>query len=238
MDRDAVAAIAALDDDVRRALFEHVRAAGRPVTRDDAAGAVGVSRNLAAFHLDKLVDLGLLRSGFAGGRARRVGRAPRQYEPTNTEISVQVPARSPELLAAILVDVLADTAADDPARAAAAASARRRGARFAEGARHRHARPGRLGVDRAMRIAATVLEDEGFEPYEEDGAIRLRNCPFHPLARQAPEFVCGLNREYLDGVVTGLGAQGCLSVELAPREGECCVRLYPRATRVGNRPGR
>ena len=33
MDRQAVAAIAALDDDVRRALYEHVRSVGAPVTR-------------------------------------------------------------------------------------------------------------------------------------------------------------------------------------------------------------
>src|SRR4051812_23000871 len=60
MARAAVAAIAALEDDVRRALFEHVRGAAQPVTRESAAAAIGISRNLAAFHLDKLVELGLL----------------------------------------------------------------------------------------------------------------------------------------------------------------------------------
>src|SRR5205809_883694 len=72
MDRAAVAAIAALDDDVRRALYEHVRAAGAPVTRQEAATGVGISRKLAAFHLDKLVELGVLRSGFGPPSGRRV----------------------------------------------------------------------------------------------------------------------------------------------------------------------
>src|SRR3954470_17350952 len=77
MDRAALAAIAALDDDVRRALYEHVRAAGVPVTREGAANAVGISRKLAAFHLDKLVELGVLRSGFGPASERRGGRGPR-----------------------------------------------------------------------------------------------------------------------------------------------------------------
>ena len=44
MDRAAVAAIAALEDDLRRALYEHVCEAPRPVTRDEAAQAVNASR--------------------------------------------------------------------------------------------------------------------------------------------------------------------------------------------------
>src|SRR3954447_20898917 len=98
MDRAAVAAIAALDDDVRRGLYEHVRGAGAPVTREEAATAVGISRKLAAFHLDKLVELGLLRSGFGPRSDRRVGRAPRLYQPATQDIAVRVPERSPELL--------------------------------------------------------------------------------------------------------------------------------------------
>src|SRR5690349_8929404 len=105
MDRAAVAAVAALDDDVRRRLYEFVRAAGAPVTREAAATGVGISRKLAAFHLDKLVELGLLRSGFGPG-PRRVGRAPRWYEPGPREVAVTVPERTPEVLAEILVDAV------------------------------------------------------------------------------------------------------------------------------------
>ena len=225
MDRAAVAAIAALDDDVRRALYEHVRAAQEPVTREDAAAAVGISRKLAAFHLDRLVEAGLLRSGFESGRARRVGRAPRVYQRADVDIAVQVPDRAPDVLAAILVDAVAGQ------RAAAARSmdvAREHG-RALGGASREALRPGRLGVERARTLLQDVLAREGFEPYRDGPALRLRNCPFHPLAERDPQFVCGLNHAYLSGLVEGLGADGPIAAELAPRPGECCVALRPAA---------
>ena len=57
--------------------------------------------------------------------------------------------------------------------------------------------------------------------------MRLRNCPFHPMAARAPGLVCGLNHAYLGGVVEGLGAGDRVVAELVPREGECCVELRP-----------
>jgi predicted ArsR family transcriptional regulator len=75
-----------------------------------------------------------------------------------------------------------------------------------------------------------VLAEQGFEPYAHDTAIRLRNCPFHPLAAQDPEFVCGLNRAYLHGVLDGIGAADRIGAELAPRPGECCVEFRPVST--------
>lgn len=226
VDRNAVAAIAALDDDVRRGLYEYVRAAGAPVTRECAADAVGISRKLAAFHLDKLVDLGLLESGFSAAEVRRVGRAPRVYQPTGTEISVQVPERTPELLAGILVEAVTGQRDGENGTAAAMRVARSRGT--AAGSRARsHTRAGRIGAERAIAVAEELLTEHGFEPYRVDGVVRLRNCPFHPLAAKSPEFVCGLNHEYLAGVLDGIGADGRIIAELAPRPGECCVQIRP-----------
>jgi predicted ArsR family transcriptional regulator len=226
MDRAAVAAIAALDDDIRRALFEYVRGAGEPVTRESAAAAVGISRKLAAFHLDKLVDLGLLRSGFGRAGVGKVGRAPRRYEPADTDIAVRVPERAPELLATILVDALSGERQEERGSDAAMRVAREHGAAAGADVRER-ARPGRIGAERSVSLACEMLAEHGFEPYREGAAVRLRNCPFHPLAARAPEFVCGLNREYLAGVLAGLGADGRLVAELAPRPGECCVEIRP-----------
>jgi predicted ArsR family transcriptional regulator len=229
MDRSAVAAIAALDDDVRHALYAHIRGAGTPVTREGAAEAVGISRKLAAFHLDKLVELGVLRSGFATGSVRRVGRVPRVYEPADADIAVHVPERTPELLAGILVEAVVGTdesESDPQAQQAARRVAHRRGVALGRRARN-DARPGRLGVERATALASEVLAAEGFEPYRVGPTVRLRNCPFHPLAATATEFVCGLNREYLAGLVEGIGADSRLVAELAPRTGECCVAIGP-----------
>ena len=226
MDRAAVAAIAALDDDVRRALYEQVRAAGAPVTREAAAAAVGISRKLAAFHLDKLVDLGVLRSGFGPAAGRRVGRAPRLYEPATEDIAVRVPERNPELLASILVEAVSTERDDERAEDAVLRVARERG--VALGATERvRLRGSRVGSERALTTSAELLARHGFEPFREEGSVRLRSCPFHPLAGMAPSLVCGLNRAYLAGMVEGLDADDRVAAELAPRQGECCVELRP-----------
>ena len=222
-----MAAIAALDDDVRRALYEHVRAAGAPVTREEAATAVGISRKLAAFHLDKLVDLGVLRSGFGPATDRRVGRAPRRYEPAEQDIAVRVPERSPELLASILVEAVTTERADERAEEAVLRVARERGVELGAAERAR-VRGGRVGAERALATSAELLARQSFEPFREEGSVRLRSCPFHPMAGMAPALVCGLNRAYLAGVVEGLDAGDRVCVDLAPRAGECCVELRPR----------
>ena len=226
MDRAALAAIAALDDDVRRALYEHVRAAGVPVTREGAASAVGISRKLAAFHLDKLVELGVLRSGFGPAAERRVGRAPRLYEPAGEDLAVRVPERSPELLASILVEAVTTERPDERAEDAVLRVARDRGA-YVGAAERARLRGGRVGAERALATSAELLARQGFEPFREEGSVRLRNCPFHPMAGMAPGLVCGLNRAYLAGLVEGLEAGDRVSAELAPRAGECCVELRP-----------
>ena len=229
VDRAAVAAIAALDDDVRRALYEHVRAAGTPVTREEAATAVGISRNLAAFHLDKLVELGVLSSGFAPATDRRVGRTPRRYEPARQDIAVRVPERSPELLASILVEAVTAELPTERAEDAVLRVAHERGAALGAAQRAR-LRGGRVGPERALAASEELLAAQGFEPFREEGSVRLRNCPFHPMAGVAPALVCGLNRAYLAGLLEGLDAADRVAAELAPRPDECCVELRPSHT--------
>ena len=229
-ERPSIAAVAALDDDVRHALYRCVRDARRPITREQAAAAVGISRKLAAFHLDKLVAVGLLRTRYeSAGTPRRVGRAPKVYELSGDDVSVCVPARRPVLLAEILLDaVLTARASEEPDRAARRV-ARGYGERLGAAEREQ-VRPGRLGAERALALAGTVCERYGFEPGPSDaGAVRLRNCPFHPLAARAPELVCAVNHEFLSGLLDGLGARGVDAV-LEPSPGECCVELRRSAT--------
>ena len=49
--RDPIEAIGALAEPTRRRLYELVVVADEPVGRDDAVAALGISRELAAFHL-------------------------------------------------------------------------------------------------------------------------------------------------------------------------------------------
>src|SRR5215203_2896975 len=76
-----IGAISTLDDPVRARLYAAVRGAGVPLTREDAAAQAGISRKLAAFHLEKLVDAGLLESRADDRVPRRVGRTPKAYVP-------------------------------------------------------------------------------------------------------------------------------------------------------------
>lgn len=223
LDGAAVAAVAALDDDLRRRLYSYVRQARRPIARDEAAAAAGISRKLAAFHLDKLVDTGLLTFRFDTLGGPKVGRKPKLYEPSPAEIRVQLPPRRHDLLADILADAVL-TPEPSPGEAALRV-ARSRGEQAGADERAR-LRPGRLGTERALTVASTLVAEYGFEPSRDaPTCVRLRNCPFHPLAAKAPELVCGINQAFLSGVLAGLEAPSVEAV-LAPGAAECCVELH------------
>lgn len=225
----AIRAIAALDDDLRWGMYEFIRAARRPVTRDEAAAAVGISRKLAAFHLDKLVDAGALRARpQPADGTRRVGRVPKVYEPSGTDIRVSIPQRRHDILAGILLGAVVSEGHGENARDAARRVARDHGKQIGAEERQR-VRPGRLGAERALTLTSKLLAERGFEPARESPAcLRLRNCPFHPLTARAPDLVCGLNLAFLTGMVDGLQASTVAAV-LDPRAGECCVELRVRA---------
>ena len=219
---EALAAIAKLADPVRRQVFDLVRQARAPLTRDQVATAAGISRNLAAFHLDKLVNAAFLRAELAA-KSGRLGRRPKVYSLSDREISVTIPARDYALAAEVFADALAsiDPQTATPAIAsAAAARGRERGERAASSLR------GRLGRERALTATDSVLEDAGFGPVRRGpGELELTNCPFHRLAQRNRLLACRLNQAYVTGIVEGLGGAHVLRVELAPAPDRCCVRL-------------
>jgi predicted ArsR family transcriptional regulator len=223
----AIDSVSVLSEDSRRRMFTFIRRAGRAVTRDEAAASVGISSKLAAFHLDKLVDAGLLRARYeTPGGIRKVGRRPKVYEPTGAQITVNIPDRRHELLADLLLDAVLTEEDDENATQAAMRTAEVRGRRLGEAARQKN-RPGRLGPERGLTACEGLLEEYGYEPVREAPTrLRLRNCPFHPLAAKAPDLVCGMNQAFLRGYLTGLEVNGLKAV-LAPEPGECCVRLDP-----------
>jgi predicted ArsR family transcriptional regulator len=216
---DRWSAVAALTDRSRRALYAYVCDAGRPVNREEAAEATGVSRGLAAFHLDKMVEVGLLAASYQApaGQPRGRGRTPKVYVPAGDGVAVTLPERRYELIAEILAAAVA--AEPDPTgtgggpyRAAEAARAQAFAHGHAVGA----------GPPPGTDLLAT-LRDLGFEPERRGGEVVLRNCPFHALAQRHTALVCGLNEAFLTGLVAGAGAD--LDARLAPGSGACCVRL-------------
>jgi predicted ArsR family transcriptional regulator len=228
LDRDAEA-LQVLGDELRRKLYLFVRAQGRPVSRDEAATATGISRKLAAFHLDKLVDRGLLTHTYArppGRGGRGAGRSAKYYETSNRRIDVTIPERRYDLLGSVFLRALRSLRRGEAGENAARRVAGERGMEIGRTERQRRGIP-RPGPERAMAVTAAVLEGMGYEPYRDDvGCLRLRSCPFHEFAEQERELVCGMNERMIEGVVRGLG-NDTLGVALEQVPGECCVRIEP-----------
>ncbi len=215
---DDIKRIATLDDPVRRRLHDFVRSQDEPVSRDAAAKAARISRSLAAYHLDKLVDEGFLETSYARPEGRSgpgAGRPAKLYAPADDEVAATVPARDYEFAA----ELFADAAEADPTGTVAEA--------VRDTARANGRELGRGGSQRALR---TALAERGYEPYEdEEGSIRLRNCPFHRLASEHRDLVCGMNEAFLEGLLEGHGDED-LEASLDPRPGRCCVVIKPVAT--------
>jgi predicted ArsR family transcriptional regulator len=217
-----VAAVAALAEPTRRRLYDHVAGQPGPVSRDEAAAAVAVPRATAAFHLDRLVDDGLLEAHFerrTGRTGPGAGRPAKLYRRADCAVEISFPARHYDLAGDLLAAAMA--AAEESGESPRAALARL--------AYDRGRQLGEVGPVADGRTAALrVLEEHGFEPRLEDGGIALANCPFHALAREHTELVCGMNLRLLEGVLDGV-ASADLAARLQPSPGRCCVRLEPTA---------
>ncbi|MUL85793.1 MULTISPECIES: metalloregulator ArsR/SmtB family transcription factor [unclassified Mycolicibacterium] len=208
----AMSALSTLDDPLRRELYQLVADTDGPVSREDAAAAAGIGRTLAAYHLDKLADADLLAVTYQrpdGRGGPGAGRPAKLYSLTDRELVVSVPPRDYRLLAGILVtSIEQDT--DGTVRAVVDQVARDAGAEAAHGA------DGDL-------IAA--LRDCGYLPHpDSDGGISLRNCPFHAVAKDHLDVVCGLNLELIRGAIAGSSSKDA-QAELNPRPGHCCVQV-------------
>jgi predicted ArsR family transcriptional regulator len=218
--------LATLEDDLRRRMYLFVRRQAAPVSREEVGDALGVSRKLAAFHLDKLADEGLLIFHFErppGRSGPGAGRPAKVYEPSDDELEVSIPERRYDVMGTMLVDAVRTGAPGQSPLEHAAATARQAGEQLGQEVRQAH-RLGRPGPERTLTAAQGVLEEHGFEPHRQGGELRLRNCPFHALSRYAPEVVCTLNHAFIDGMVRGLGNDR-VEVSLEPMPRQCCVVL-------------
>ena len=105
-DLAALNGLSHLDDPLRRQLYEYVIESDGPVSREQAAAAASIGRTLAAYHLDKLAEAGLLTVSYqrpAGRGGPGAGRPAKLYTRAAQEITVSVPPRDYELLARLLV---------------------------------------------------------------------------------------------------------------------------------------
>lgn len=219
--------VAALDEPVRRRLYRYVVGRGGDVSRDEAARAVRVSRGLAAFHLDKLVEADLLQATFrrlSGRSGPGAGRPSKLYRRASSQFDLSVPQRRYELAAHVLAQALGDLGSRGSVEALRSA-ARDWGKRLAQ-------EPSIGGsLAHPVRRAAHALAVLGFDPRRTpDGDTVLRNCPFDSLQAECRDLTCGMNLALIEGLLSGLGLEG-VDARLAPLEGRCCVVLRDGPTR-------
>ncbi len=210
---DVLDVLCSLDDNVRRTCYQHVRQANAPVTRAQVADAVGIAVGLAAFHLDKLVEVGLLTADYLGMPGRAGGRPAKRYRPSDLALQVTLPPRRYDVLARVLAE--AASGGEDHG-----AVGRRVGAEIG----HAHKRG-----TRTSRIRE-ALGELGFEPSNAADPLVQRNCPFAAAQQVAPLLVCQVNHAIVDGLLDAVGAQSSHQAVLAPADGRCCVLVKPRTT--------
>ncbi len=222
-----IAGVASLAEPQRRALYRFVVERGEAISKDEAAAAMGVARSVAAFHLDRLVTDGLLTTEFrrlTGRQGPGAGRPAKLYRRAEGELSVSLPARQYDLAAGLLAAAVSDaTHTGTPVGEALTRVATERGRALGERARtEAGTRPRRRAL---VDSALAVLEGQGYEPRRHGSEVVLANGPFHALAEEQRDLVCGMNHDLLCGMVDAIG-DDVLSARLEPSAGNCCVRLY------------
>ena len=224
----SISGIAALDQPMRRSLYRLLAAAnGSWTSRDEASDALDIARPVAAFHLDRLVDAGVLETRFerrTGRSGPGAGRPSKLYRPVDGELSASVPARHYDLAASLLATAVVEaTRTTRPVAQCVHDVAHAAGRRIGADA---HARTGDERHDDPGQVIVDILRDYGYEPEpDDDREIALANCPFHRLAEQQRDLVCGMNLDFLSGIVDGLELGDALTARLQPEPGVCCVRV-------------
>lgn len=236
--QDPVAAVALLGEPNRRRLYELVMSSHEAVGRDDAASTLGMSRELAAFHLDRLVEGGLLEHEYRRRSQRRgpgAGRPAKLYRRAARELSLSLPARDYERAAHVFAEALGRLEGST-GLAMVADVARSRGSEIGAMARKRAAiRPSRRRLTAAL---LEVLDDAGYEPVRDAASrsIQLTNCPYRSLTDSHRAVTCGMNTAWAEGLATALGGSA-FTVEFQPTPDQCCVVLREAPRGGGGKQG-
>jgi predicted ArsR family transcriptional regulator len=210
-----VTSIALLADPIRWALYRFVAESEDYVGRDEAARVVGARRPLVAYHLDRLAEEGLLEVDFrrlSGRQGPGAGRTAKVYRRSDRQIDLTLPPRRYRRVGRILAAAL-ERLPEEARGLAVAEAARQEGARLAAAD---------AGNNDGLPTLLASLSRHGYEPVATDGQVRLRNCPFHLLAQQHRELVCGINVELIGALKDNLAFVDFEAV-YNPRPGWCCV---------------
>ncbi len=212
---DQVKAVAALENVISQNIYRLVIDKGW-VSRDEAAEALDLARSVAAFHLEKLVDTGLLKVRYerrTGRTGPGAGRPSKLYGRSELDFDISLPPRRYDFAGALLAEAvtLAEGTGTPIGKAVSVVS---REAGELAGANCE-----------GSRDLFAVLERQGYQPKMQGQMIKLLNCPFDALAQKHRGLVCGMNIDFLKGIVTGMGIAAVFAPRLTPEPGYCCVRF-------------
>jgi predicted ArsR family transcriptional regulator len=219
--------LALLAEPTRRSLYLYVTSQPHDVGRDEAAAAAGASRAQAAFHLDRMVEGGLLEASYrrlSGRKGPGAGRPDKLYRRSSRQHDVSLPPRDYELAADLLARAM-----EEPRGWGSRSSLGEVAGRFGQtiGADIRSRLGRRASRERALGAVAEALGRRGYQPYRRGAELRLRNCPFRALADAHRDLVCGMNLSLISGVVGGMEAAD-LEARREVVPGQCCVTIAPR----------
>ncbi|ETW21317.1 helix-turn-helix transcriptional regulator [Mycobacterium gastri] len=221
LERNA-AGIGALADPVRHRLYDYVCSQPGPVSRDQAADALGIAHHQAKFHLDRLTAEGLLETDYArvtGRSGPGAGRTAKLYRRARRDIAVSLPQREYELAGRLMAAAIARSATTgEPAVEVLNQVAHDYGQTIGNGV----AKPADAAA--ALEVVLRVLRRHGYEPRRTDGEVELANCPFHALAQEQTELACTMNHALITGVADALAPHGP-DARLDPGPQRCCVVL-------------
>jgi predicted ArsR family transcriptional regulator len=217
-----LADLAVLAEPVRRRIYLHVLRRADAVSRDEAANALGIGRSLAAFHLDRLVEAGLLETEFrrlSGRTGPGAGRPSKLYRASPHEVRAVVPERRYEVAAELFAQALS---APNGGSTDLGDVARTYGTELGTEARRRAGQ--RARPQRRLEALASVLRDAGYVPFQRDGELRMLNCPFHELSQRHRELTCGMNLALCEGMLEGANLSSD-AARLDWQPGLCCVAI-------------
>jgi predicted ArsR family transcriptional regulator len=209
--------VRALGEPTRRAVYLAVENARRPMTRLEVADTLHISRRLAAFHLDKLTEEGLLDVHYARPAGRPggpgAGRSAKWYRASSVEFDLTIPPRRSDIAARVLALTMEQLGPDGPHHEALLDQARACGTALSQ-------------AQAADSSVTDQLGRLGYQPeHRGDGVIELRNCPFHQIVTVARDTACTLNQALLAAYLDE--RHDTRQAVLEPAEHRCCVLLRP-----------
>lgn len=209
--------------DSRARVLAVLQAARAPLGVNEIASQVGLHANTTRFHLDALIEQGLVERAI---EERDVPGRPRTLY-TATADSARTGRRSYRLLAEILTSYLA-THTKQPARAALDA-----GEAWGRFLTQRPAPFRRVDAAAATRQLVETLDDIGFAPEAvtagRERKILLHHCPFREAAEEHRDVVCTVHLGLMRGMLTELDAPiEAEGLDPFVEPNLCITRLTPR----------